>query len=136
MEEERRLCYVGMTRAKERLFLTSARKRRVFGQDRFMAPSRFLFEVDENYVATLYGARKDLKVTHLIDDHITYEDEIYHQPEEAREIHVGRRIRHPHFGIGVIKDVEELDGRLKLTVLFSGIGIKKVITGYVALEII
>ena len=45
MEEERRLCYVGMTRARERLFLTNARRRRIFGQDQFNPPCRFLTDV-------------------------------------------------------------------------------------------
>ena len=45
MEEERRLCYVGMTRARERLFLTNARRRRIFGQDQYNQPSRFLADI-------------------------------------------------------------------------------------------
>ncbi|HKZ17178.1 MAG TPA: 3'-5' exonuclease, partial [Geobacteraceae bacterium] len=58
MEEERRLCYVGMTRAKERLFLTNARRRRTFGQEQYNTPSRFigdipkdLLEMEEEYQA-------------------------------------------------------------------------------------
>ncbi len=47
MEEERRLCYVGMTRARERLFLSNARRRRIFGQDQYNAPSRFLGEIPQ-----------------------------------------------------------------------------------------
>ncbi len=48
MEEERRLCYVGMTRAKERLFLTNARRRRTFGQDQFNTPSRFIGDIPKD----------------------------------------------------------------------------------------
>jgi DNA helicase-2/ATP-dependent DNA helicase PcrA len=45
MEEERRLCYVGMTRARQRLYLTNARRRRIFGQDQFNSPSRFIDDI-------------------------------------------------------------------------------------------
>jgi len=48
MEEERRLCYVGMTRARERLFLANARRRRIFGQDQYNPPSRFIGEIPRN----------------------------------------------------------------------------------------
>ncbi len=50
MEEERRLCYVGMTRARERLFLTNARRRRIFGQDQYNQPSRFIADIPEDFL--------------------------------------------------------------------------------------
>ena len=50
MEEERRLCYVGMTRARERLFLSNARRRRIFGQDQYNAPSRFIDDIPRELV--------------------------------------------------------------------------------------
>jgi DNA helicase-2/ATP-dependent DNA helicase PcrA len=50
MEEERRLCYVGMTRARERLFLTNARRRRIFGQDQYNQPSRFIADVPRDFL--------------------------------------------------------------------------------------
>ncbi len=50
MEEERRLCYVGMTRARERLFLTNARRRRIFGQDQYNQPSRFIADIPDDFL--------------------------------------------------------------------------------------
>ena len=50
MEEERRLCYVGMTRARERLFLTNARRRRIFGQEQYNQPSRFIADIPEDFL--------------------------------------------------------------------------------------
>jgi DNA helicase-2/ATP-dependent DNA helicase PcrA len=50
MEEERRLCYVGMTRARERLFLTNARRRRIFGQDQYNQPSRFIADIPRDFL--------------------------------------------------------------------------------------
>jgi DNA helicase-2/ATP-dependent DNA helicase PcrA len=137
IEEERRLCYVGMTRAKERLVLTSARSRKVFGQDRLNAPSRFIREIDAAYITM------ERKLEHL--DTGLHLDRAYAQPmpapedyfnDEAPPFKPGLRIRHPEFGIGVIKGVEESGGRYKLSVLFSGVGLKKVITGYVPIELV
>lgn len=144
MEEERRLCYVGMTRAKERLFLTSARKRRVFGQDRFNSISRFVHEVNPAYIEILSkGPEMGIDVADLKDGY--HIDLSYAQEEPGLseyfkdanwEIRPGARIRHPDFGVGVVKGIEETGGGLKLTVLFSGIGIKKVMTGFVPIELI
>jgi DNA helicase-2/ATP-dependent DNA helicase PcrA len=50
IEEERRLCYVGMTRAKERLYLTAAQSRVIWGMQRMMRPSRFLREIPREYI--------------------------------------------------------------------------------------
>jgi DNA helicase-2/ATP-dependent DNA helicase PcrA len=146
IEEERRLCYVGMTRAKERLYLTSARRRRVFGTERTNSVSRFVREVDKNYIETAGGTSGSRYMPHG-----EYEIELdeggagggegiaahFDQTvESTRTIAPGVRIKHPDFGYGVVKGVEEVGGRLKLTVLFSGYGIKKVISGYVPIEIV
>jgi DNA helicase-2/ATP-dependent DNA helicase PcrA len=137
IEEERRLCYVGMTRAKERLVLTSARSRTVFGQNRISAPSRFVREIDDAYISM------EKKLVHLDTGHRL--DRSYAQREPnlddyftdgAQEFRPGVRIRHPEFGIGVIKGVEESGERYKLSVLFSGVGLKKIITGYVPIELV
>ncbi|MBN1882518.1 MAG: UvrD-helicase domain-containing protein [Deltaproteobacteria bacterium] len=156
IEEERRLCYVGMTRAKERLYTTSARRRRVFGSQRFNAVSRFIGEIDPAYL------KYESSGTHLWgrDDGETWEstpksyggdlviDRSYAQRDMTVDDYfsddtgggggyiIGGRIRHPEFGIGVIKGIEPQGDRYKLTVLFSGIGIKKVVTGYAPIEIL
>ncbi len=144
MEEERRLCYVGMTRAKERLFLTSARRRMVFGQDRFNSISRFVHEVNPAYIEILSktpemetDTAKRMDGYHLDVSYAQEEPELSQYFKDADwEIRPGARIRHPDFGVGIVKGVEETGGRLKLTVLFSGIGIKKVMTGFVPIELI
>jgi DNA helicase-2/ATP-dependent DNA helicase PcrA len=149
IEEERRLCYVGMTRAKERLYLASARRRRVFGTQRFNTVSRFIDEIDPAYLRYessrpgLWGgddgdadegfserydrsyAQRDMSV----DDYFT-------DDAAGGVFRIGGRIRHPEFGIGTIKGIEPQGDRYKLTVLFSGIGMKKVVTGYAPIEIV
>lgn len=142
VEEERRLCYVGMTRARERLYLTSARRRRVFGTERINIVSRFVHEVDRNYIDTAGSEHKahDEYELELDEDYAREREGITGRFDQARNstqtIAPGVRIKHPDFGYGVVKAVEEVGGRLKLTVLFSGYGIKKVISGYVPIEIV
>jgi DNA helicase-2/ATP-dependent DNA helicase PcrA len=137
IEEERRLCYVGMTRAKERLVMTSARSRMVFGQNRISAPSRFVREVDAAYI-TMEKKLVNLDTGHRLDrTYAQREPEIDdYFNDEAVPFRPGVRIRHPEFGVGVIKGVEESGGRYKLAVLFSGVGLKKIITGYVPIELV
>jgi DNA helicase-2/ATP-dependent DNA helicase PcrA len=136
LEEERRLIYVGMTRAMERLHLTWAQSRQVFGQRRLCEPSRFLSEVP----------RDRLEVT---------ADAVYEAPSRERrpawrpparpspspplpgvpvEIRPGARVRHPLFGVGTVLRSEGAGDDLKLTVSFAGIGAKRLVARYAGLE--
>jgi len=104
LEEERRLCYVGMTRAKRRLFLTHAKKRWRFGQEQRNKASRFLTEIPDGVLIAL-GSQTE---------------------EEAEEMtssfYEGQWVRHPHFGVGKIVNIwGEEDGE-KGVVHFPGIG--------------
>lgn len=156
IEEERRLCYVGMTRARERLYLASARRRRVFGTQRFNSVSRFVSEVDPAYLhyessrSGLWGGDDgdtEESVFERYGDDLVI-DRSYAQRDMSVDdyfiddaaggggFRIGGRIRHPEFGIGTIKGIEPQGDRYKLTVLFSGIGVKKVVTGYAPIEIL
>jgi DNA helicase-2/ATP-dependent DNA helicase PcrA len=155
IEEERRLCYVGMTRAKERLYLASARRRRVFGTQRFNTVSRFIGEIDPAYLhftssgASLWdrdeggaggvsgGYGGDLVIDRSYAQRdVSVDDYFSDDAGGGGGYRVGVRIRHPEFGIGVIKKIEPQGDRYKLTVLFSGIGMKKLVTGYAPIEVL
>ena len=142
LEEERRLCYVGMTRAQTRLVLTSARRRRVFGEYQDSEPSRFLDEIPTELkdevepefstpvpAPTTYGrafrgrgrgaaAREEIQP----DYGYTYEDE--DQDQSSVSVAPGARVRHPKFGVGTVLQVEPLTDDMKLTVSFRDIGRK------------
>ena len=142
LEEERRLCYVGMTRAQTRLVLTSAARRRVFGEYQDSAPSRFLGEIPRDLMdviepdfstpvstPTTYGrafrgrgrgpaAREEIQP----DYGYTYEDE--DQDQSSVSVAPGARVRHPKFGVGTVLQVEPLTDDMKLTVSFRDIGRK------------
>ncbi|KPK99689.1 MAG: hypothetical protein AMJ91_06825 [candidate division Zixibacteria bacterium SM23_73_3] len=135
LEEERRLFYVGMTRAKERLFLSYARHRRRFG-DMMNLESRFLDEIPQNLLE--------------IEDHLFYKKDHFPSVDLSRiepfslesapaydtMLQVGTRVIHSHWGEGRIVHRQGAGENLTLTVIFSG-GIKKrLLAKYADLEII
>lgn len=116
LEEERRLCYVAITRARKELFITNARKRILFGNDNYNAPSRFLDEISGELLETntkIIDNNKDLKIENTIDKNATY--------------NIGDHIVHDTFGNGVVISVE----KMILTIAFPHpIGIKKLMKGH------
>ncbi len=139
LEEERRLCYVGMTRAMERLFLTSARSRQVFGQRRIAEPSRFLTEIPRGGVevsgettarpaALPFDSRPRRPVREM-----TAQAEPVATDTDLEGFRPGARVRHPLFGVGTVVRIEGAGHDLKLTVSFAGIGAKKLVARYAGL---
>jgi DNA helicase-2/ATP-dependent DNA helicase PcrA len=146
MEEERRLCYVGMTRAKERLFLTMARRRRLFGQYDNTSPSRFFTELPPENVElhrdTAYpipGITDALtSITPPPDQKVAIGDFTYiPEPVEGEDsLRPGMQVRHPMFGTGQVMMVEGSGGNARITVYFPRGGKKKLIAKYANLELI
>ena len=140
IEEERRLCYVGMTRAQTRLILTSAARRRVFGEYQASEPSRFLAEIPAELidvvqpvfstparVPTTFGrARRGRSRAEAADQEIQPDYGYAYEDEDQSVISVspGTRVRHATFGVGTILSVEPLTDDMKLTVHFNDVGRK------------
>ena len=97
IEEERRLCYVGFTRAKERLYLTNAKKRMLYGKTTTNAPSRFISEIDKETLETLNSSIKEEKVLN--------KDDLYNS--EDVEYQKGDVVIHTIYGKGVVIEVDE-----------------------------
>ena len=154
LEEERRLCYVGMTRAQSRLILTSAARRRVFGEYQKTEPSRFLDEVPIELVERIEPAvaapfqnrwaesefridpyarrsRRSSQVHERFEPAYPYEDE----DQSIASLRPGMSVRHPTFGLGTVLSVEPLSDDLKLTVRFTEIGRKTLRAKYARLEL-
>jgi len=148
LDEERRLCYVAMTRARARLVLTGAARRRVFGEYQASEPSRFLDEVPPALVERVesagLGARQrafsyaGLRTTPYPPERgrpareapsFKYEDE----DQSVRPVRVGARVRHAQFGVGTVISVEELSDDLKVVVRFA-VGPKTLRAKYAKLE--
>ncbi len=117
IEEERRLCYVAVTRAKKTLHLVNARRRTIFGDVNYNLPSRFIEEISDEYLEVdsdiVMGTKPQFKKENMIDSSIEYR--------------VGEKIEHDSFGIGMIVGVEASI----LTVAFPyPYGIKKLLKGH------
>jgi DNA helicase-2/ATP-dependent DNA helicase PcrA len=119
LEEERRLCYVGMTRAREELYMLHATSRMLFGSTQSNPPSRFLAEIDESYT--------DKSVQSFGAPSISREEFVDVPKIEVSE---GQRVRHPVFGIGVIIEVDEM----MATVSFAKGGRKSLNMAFAPLE--
>jgi ATP-dependent DNA helicase UvrD/PcrA len=137
VEEERRLFYVGLTRAKEKVRLTSATKRRVFGKEERPAPSRFLTEIPEQLLVctSFYGG--SYRETPRPDYHSNTGDGRAERKKSEpsgngnrNRYRVGQSIEHPSFGRGTIKRIEGAGENAKVTVSFPRYGVKKIIASY------
>jgi DNA helicase-2/ATP-dependent DNA helicase PcrA len=152
LEEERRLCYVGMTRARARLVLTGAARRRVFGEYQASEPSRFIDEVPSELIERVkpsysspayqgnfphyefrtnpYGrggrgrAREESPA-------YAYEDE---DQTSGMALRLGMKVRHPQFGLGTVLSIEALADDTKLVVRFVDVGQKTLRAKYAKLE--
>ena len=141
MEEERRLFYVGITRAKERLFLTRAEKRHTFGTGRANLASRFVGELPEDLLQFEQRKRKPESLFSWDQPEpaeTSYPDEGARVlcPEGFYPLRVGMKVRHPKFGEGRVRAVEGMDEDQKATILFDKAGSKRLKTRYAQLEIL
>lgn len=130
MEEERRLCYVAMTRAKEELYLLHANRRLLYGGIQHNMPSRFLSDVNENYVS-------QPQTSHMLDQTepfpSSFNSSNLNSVEPVRKtttVSRGDRVRHRIFGEG---DVVAVEGDVA-SIKFTGRGIKKLNTAFAPLE--
>ena len=137
LEEERRLCYVGMTRAMERLTLAYAGERRRYGGINYQTPSRFLNEIPEEVIEGV--ASRGARTRDQTLDEYAQPEVDYDHPQEGGDgdgsVQPGMRIRHPVFGVGVILSSagEGLDQKLKIR--FDRAGVKTVMVRYANLEL-
>ena len=134
MEEERRLFYVGMTRAKERLYLTRSFRRDFRGSSGATRPSRFLSDVPQKLVSSLAMAGRRSPVTPLgakpTDRGSTAADPAGEAPLKA-----GERVRHSRFGDGIVVSCVPSGTDHEVTVAFKGSsGIKRLLYSYASLE--
>ncbi len=147
MEEERRLCYVGMTRAMEKLTLTHARRRRIFGDYQFNPPSRFLGEIPEDLLARTAATGLHKPASHNLaslfdpvepdfsgDDSFHSEDEVRMVPDAEEGLRIGLQVRHIKFGIGTVRRVEGQGDNQKVTIYFQRFGPKKLLVKFAGLE--
>jgi ATP-dependent DNA helicase UvrD/PcrA len=131
MDEERRLMYVGMTRAKKKLYLTNASQRTVYGSEQYNIASRFLDDIPPEI---LDRRREKGFQFHASESEGGLSETVSH--DENNPYRVGRKVRHPTFGVGTIKSCEgNVDDR-KLTIMFPEAGLKRLVAKYSNLQLI
>jgi DNA helicase-2/ATP-dependent DNA helicase PcrA len=151
LEEERRLCYVGITRARKQLVLTSAARRRVFGEYQSTEPSRFIDEIpadlierdeapsasrwssgtDWSYRPNPYGRRGYGRRNE--DEKVATQNFAYEEEDQTPGLRPGARVNHAQFGPGTVVSVEELEDDQKLVVKFVSVGTKTLRARYAKL---
>jgi DNA helicase-2/ATP-dependent DNA helicase PcrA len=148
VEEERRICYVCLTRAEERLILTGAARRRVFGEYQSSQPSRFLDEIPPDLMQRVepvapaprwqqpydlrnpYGRGGRFRQRQAEPAGFAYENE----DQSQSGVRTGMRVRHAQFGVGTVVNVEDQGDDFKVTVKFAAVGTKKLLARYAKLE--
>ncbi len=127
LEEERRLCYVGMTRAMEALVLTHAESRRLHGNETYPLPSRFLREIPSDLIREV---RPRAQIAHACYGGGSAFDEAADDAGFA----LGQRVSHPKFGEGVVLNAEGQGGAARVQVNFESVGSKWLVVAYANLE--
>lgn len=141
-EEERRLCYVGITRAKKRLYLSHTKSRTLFGSTKYNVLSRFVKEIPEALIENVEEERNknfDFE-SHKAKRPVMDQSSIFVSKEEPKkqqnngEFFAGDRIRHRKFGDGTILEAKAVGSDTFLHVKFDTVGEKKLMAAYVQLE--
>ena len=130
LEEERRLAYVGITRAREKLVLSYAEARRIHGQEMYGIPSRFLREIPP---ALLHEVRPKVQVSRPMGGAAPRRN-FGHAAIEAPALPLGANVRHATFGTGVVTDFEGSGAHARVQVNFDEAGSKWLVLAYANLQ--
>jgi DNA helicase-2/ATP-dependent DNA helicase PcrA len=134
LEEERRLCYVGITRAKETLYITYAEQRRLHGMDSFSQPSRFIAEIPEELVEEIRPRVQVLR-PHYPGVRPKSRPAGSMAPGAELGLRLGQRVRHRKFGDGVILNCEGQGAHARVEVNFENAGTKWLVLSYANLDL-
>ncbi|KPU45939.1 ATP-dependent DNA helicase PcrA [Oxobacter pfennigii] len=141
MEEERRLCYVGMTRAMKKLYLSYAYQRTIYGRTQFNSVSDFLDEIPKDCIEGLEERTKPEVKKQTIAEKIINKMPVL-TPKETKIINsgdtikIGQKISHKKWGMGLIVAVDKKDDDFEITVAFDSQGIKRLSAKYAPIEFV
>ena len=123
LEEERRLCYVGITRAKRKLYISNAKRRMLYGKDVINPPSRFIKEIAPDLL--------EIENEHMMPEEKIMREELYHNDDENIEFKDGDIIMHMIYGRGVVIEVK---GDFITVAFAKNYGIKKLLKNHKSIK--
>ncbi|EOD00301.1 UvrD-helicase domain-containing protein [Caldisalinibacter kiritimatiensis] len=142
LEEERRLCYVGITRAKEKLYLTYTNFRTIYGRTSYNSVSRFIDEIPDNLINDCNEISKSVNANKGFGNSnkyfMGYKPETISKPSSngKKEVQVGAKVKHKLWGVGTVVQVKKQGSSTEISVAFDGEGVKKLMLEYAPIEIL
>jgi len=133
LDEERRLCYVGMTRAMNTLTLSYASKRFIHGNSFYSMPSRFLDEIPINYLNYIKNSSSGINMRNPKDDQSHYTKMT---SSNSSMYSIGQVVKHAKFGLGTVVNCEGSGDSMRLQIKFQKVGTKWLISSYANLELV
>jgi len=145
LEEERRLCYVAVTRAEKQLFITNARVRTIYGNVNYTLPSRFIEEMGEAIEKKQNKNTREQLVS--VKDFTTKRERFAPRPfviqaqpkpqgDVNLDVNVGDKVKHKKFGIGTIVQIKPRDNDKEVVISFEGEGLKRLLLSIAPIEIL
>jgi len=129
LEEERRLCYVGITRAMQQLYLTYAESRRLYGRESYPRPSRFLREIPAEHI-------QEVRMRATVTRPVTSVKPKAQSLQIEGKYKLGQRVSHAKFGEGVVLQMEGDGAQERVQINFKQVGLKWLILAYAQLDVL
>jgi len=129
LEEERRLCYVGITRAMQQLYLTYAESRRLYGRETYPRPSRFLREIPAEHL-------QEVRMRATVTRPVTSVKPKAQSLQTAGKYKLGQRVSHAKFGEGVVLQMEGDGAQERVQINFKQVGVKWLMLAYAQLDVL
>jgi DNA helicase-2/ATP-dependent DNA helicase PcrA len=133
LQEERRLAYVGLTRARENLFITRAEYRSAWGAPNYNAASRFISEIPDNVIEWNQAQEKSFNAKSSIRRNFTA-PKATGKVSNIMQLAVGERVSHDTFGLGTVIEVSGEGDRAEATIDFGSFGPKRLLLRYAPVE--
>lgn len=131
IEEERRLCYVGITRAKRELYMTRAWQRSIYGNTSYYMASRFLNEIPPDYIAeTSYGTFNNVTPSKQATESLQSQGRSFMDSQSFSSISPGDKVKHSKWGEGIVTGVDGIDEDAQISIIFPSVGEKHLMLKY------
>ncbi|QQY80195.1 DNA helicase-2/ATP-dependent DNA helicase PcrA [Keratinibaculum paraultunense] len=141
LEEERRLCYVAITRAQKLLFITHAKIRTIYGNTSYSLPSRFIDEIPKNLITTTEESsnlgNNKRRLVNIVDRTKRRKNNTVKSQENKDKVQVGTKVNHKKWGIGTVVQIKNKDEDKELVIAFNEpIGLKRLLLSIAPIEIV